>query len=29
LAAIQKMLNIKPMNFEWTLPSRMDDNPLV
>ncbi|HUY89023.1 MAG TPA: DUF6398 domain-containing protein [Pirellulales bacterium] len=29
LAAIRKMLNITPMNFEWTLPSRMDKNTLI
>jgi len=29
LATIRKMLNIHPLDHEWTLPSRMDDNPLV
>jgi len=29
LAAIRTMLKITPLNFEWTLPSRLDDNPLV
>ena len=29
LAAIRKMLNITPLNYEWTLPSRMDGNPLI
>jgi len=27
LATIRKMLNIHPLDHEWTLPSRMDDNP--
>jgi hypothetical protein len=26
---IRRMLKIKPFDHEWTLPSRMDDNPLV
>jgi hypothetical protein len=29
MAAIRKMLKITPMNYEWTLPSRMADNPLI
>jgi hypothetical protein len=29
LAAIRKILKITPLNYEWTLPSRMDDNPLI
>jgi hypothetical protein len=29
LAMIRKMLKIHPLDHEWTLPSRMDDNPLV
>jgi len=29
LAAIRNMLKITPLNYEWTLPSRMDDNPLI
>ena len=29
LAAIRKMLKIHQLDHEWTLPSRMDDNPLV
>jgi hypothetical protein len=28
-AAIRKMLRITPLNHEWTLPSRMNDNPLI
>lgn len=28
LAAIRKMLKIRPFDHEWTLPSRLDDNPL-
>jgi Domain of unknown function (DUF6398) len=27
--AIRKLLKIRPFDPEWTLPSRMDDNPLV
>jgi len=29
LATIRKMLNIGPLSYEWTLPSRMDKNPLI
>jgi hypothetical protein len=29
LAAIRKMLNLHPLDPNWTPPSRMDDNPLV
>src|SRR6516164_4390491 len=29
LAAIRKMLNLHPFDHEWTLPSRMEDNPLI
>ena len=29
LAAIRKLLKIHPFDFEWTLPSRMDDNPVA
>ena len=29
LAAIRKMLKITPLNYDWTLPSRMDKNPLI
>jgi hypothetical protein len=29
LAAIRKMLRIHPFDHEWTLPSRMEDNPLI
>jgi hypothetical protein len=29
LAAIRKMLKIHPLDHEWTLPSRMDDNPMI
>ncbi len=28
-AAIRKLLKIRPFDPEWTLPSRMEDNPLV
>jgi Domain of unknown function (DUF6398) len=28
-AAIRKMLNLHPLDPSWTLPSRLDDNPLV
>ena len=27
--AIRKLLKIRPFDPEWTLPSRMDDNPLI
>ena len=27
--AIRKLLKIRPFDHEWTLPSRMDDNPLI
>ena len=27
--AIRKLLKIRPFDPEWTLPSRMDDNPLA
>jgi hypothetical protein len=27
--AIRKLLEIRPFDPEWTLPSRMEDNPLV
>ena len=29
LAAIRKMLRIHPLDPNWTLPSRLEDNPLV
>jgi hypothetical protein len=29
LAAIRKMLNLHPLDPNWTLPSRLEDNPLV
>ena len=29
LAAIRKMLKLSPLDPNWTLPSRMDDNPMV
>jgi hypothetical protein len=29
LAAIRKMLRMHPFDHEWTLPSRMEDNPLI
>jgi hypothetical protein len=29
LAAIRKMLTIHPLDPNWTLPSRPEDNPLV
>jgi hypothetical protein len=29
LAAIRKMLNLHPLDSNWTLPSRLEDNPLV
>ncbi len=29
LAAIRKMFRMHPFDHEWTLPSRMDDNPLI
>lgn len=29
LATIRKMLRISQLDTEWTLPSRMDDNPLI
>ncbi len=29
LAAIRKMLKMHPLDPAWTLPSRMQDNPLV
>jgi hypothetical protein len=29
LAAIRKMLKLHPLDPNWTLPSRMDDNPMV
>ncbi|MCC6508122.1 MAG: hypothetical protein IT423_03390 [Pirellulaceae bacterium] len=29
LAAIRKMLNVHPLDPHWTLPSRLDDNPMV
>lgn len=29
LAAIRKLLKLTPLNYEWTLPSKMDDNPLI
>lgn len=29
LATIRKLLKIHQLDFEWTLPSRMDANPLV
>ena len=29
LAAIRRILKITPLNFEWTLPSRMEANPLI
>jgi hypothetical protein len=27
--AIRNLLKIRGFDFEWTLPSRMDDNPLI
>lgn len=29
LAAIRKMLRIHPLDHEWTLPSRLDDYPII